>query len=258
VVGQMLDYAANGSAFWPFEEIKRLHEESGASLTEIGVAPDGEEDYWEKVKTNLRAGKLRLLFVADKIPTELRRIIEFLNGQMQETEVYGVEIRYYLSEGISAFVPTLIGQTGEALQVKQQRSKQWNEQSVLAEIAKSSGEKGLAVAQKLLQTFTGLGWSTWWGKGKQYASVILHVPGTQKYLMSLYPTDRKTSVQLHFAYMPEELRSKKKAELEQIPGVHIPEDRIDKYPSFDLLLLQDQKWLDVFISIFKCYLEETI
>jgi ribosomal protein L30E len=34
------------------------------------------------VDANLRAGKVRLVFVADEIPAELRRVVEFLNSQM--------------------------------------------------------------------------------------------------------------------------------------------------------------------------------
>ncbi len=40
------------------------------------------ETFWANVKTNLQAGKVRTLFVADEIPSESRRIVEFLNEQM--------------------------------------------------------------------------------------------------------------------------------------------------------------------------------
>jgi hypothetical protein len=32
-------------------------------------------DFWDRVKTNLAAGRIRLLFVADSIPSELKRIV---------------------------------------------------------------------------------------------------------------------------------------------------------------------------------------
>ena len=37
---------------------------------------------WQRVETNLRAARIRLLFVADGIPDELTRVVEFLNEQM--------------------------------------------------------------------------------------------------------------------------------------------------------------------------------
>ena len=52
-------------------------------------------DFSQRVKTNLQAGKIRLIFVADVIPSELRRIVEFLNQQMDPGEVLAVEIRQY-------------------------------------------------------------------------------------------------------------------------------------------------------------------
>src|SRR5258708_35282834 len=86
VVGQMLDYAANGVAYWPVEEIRSLFESNSAEPDEaIGglIGPEGDvEAYWQKVKTNLQAGRIRLLFVADVIPPELRKIVEFLNKPM--------------------------------------------------------------------------------------------------------------------------------------------------------------------------------
>lgn len=43
-------------------------------------------------QTNLQAAKVRMLFVADKIPVELRSIVEFLNKQMDPAEVLAVVI----------------------------------------------------------------------------------------------------------------------------------------------------------------------
>lgn len=122
VVGQMFDYAANAVVYWPLE---KLIAEFEKQCEADGVDPDdrlaeflGEdtdsEDFWNAVKTNLQAGKLRMLFVADKIPNELRRIIEFLNVQMDPAEVLAVEIKHYVGTGLKTLVPRVIGQTAEA------------------------------------------------------------------------------------------------------------------------------------------------
>jgi hypothetical protein len=42
-------------------------------------------DFGPRVGVNLKAGKLRLIFVADELPSELRRIVEFLNEQMNRS-----------------------------------------------------------------------------------------------------------------------------------------------------------------------------
>jgi hypothetical protein len=58
------------------------------------------ETFWAMVKTNLQAGRVRLIFVADVIPPELRRIVEFLNAQMDPAEVLALEIKQYVGEGL--------------------------------------------------------------------------------------------------------------------------------------------------------------
>jgi len=72
---------------------------------------DAIKSYWPLVEQNLRNGKLRLLFVADELPKEVRRIIEFLNNKMRDVEVLGVELRQYVGLNLRALVPRVIGQT---------------------------------------------------------------------------------------------------------------------------------------------------
>lgn len=70
------------------------------------------------MRTNLQAQRIRMVFVADEIPRELRRIVEFLNQQMDPAEVLAVEIRQYTGEGLKTLVPRVIGMTAEAEQRK--------------------------------------------------------------------------------------------------------------------------------------------
>ncbi len=47
-----------------------------------------------------------MLFVADEIPFQLRRIVEFLNAQMSEAEVLAViEVKQYVGQGLQTLVP---------------------------------------------------------------------------------------------------------------------------------------------------------
>lgn len=88
IVGQMLDYAAHATQTWNIDDIRRIFEErAGAAGQDPAAAlaellqedePDADE-FWRDVETNLRAARLRLLFVADGIPDELTRVVEFLN-----------------------------------------------------------------------------------------------------------------------------------------------------------------------------------
>ena len=120
VVAQMLDYASNALIYLPVEEIisnliinypdQDLEE---LLKSELGVETSSDE-FFEEVKTNLNAGKIRMVFVADYIPVELKTIVEFLNVQMNPAEVFVVELKQYIGDGLKTLVPRLVGQTAEA------------------------------------------------------------------------------------------------------------------------------------------------
>jgi hypothetical protein len=94
VVGQMLDYVANAAAYWQVSDPRRALDATARNATGsdgptsgddlvAAVASDGDvEEFWRRVETNLRAGRVRMIFVADELPAELVRVIEFLNAQM--------------------------------------------------------------------------------------------------------------------------------------------------------------------------------
>ena len=117
VVGQMLDYAANGIRYWAPDQLQAFFEKTCAESRKDPTAElfdvIGERDidqFWVDAGRNLRDGRLRLVFVADVIPDELRSVIEFLNSRLLDTEVYGVEVRRYAAQsGQESFVPRLIG-----------------------------------------------------------------------------------------------------------------------------------------------------
>ncbi len=104
VVGQMLDYAANATAYW---QAGRIAESSGKTTLKAGNNPDealvafiGDQDpevFWNQVDANFKAGNIKLVFVADSIPRELARIVEFLNEQMR-ADVRAIELRWFAGE----------------------------------------------------------------------------------------------------------------------------------------------------------------
>ncbi len=118
VVGQILDYAANGAAFWQKGTLKaafdKTCEESGEDpdliLNEF-LHDDDSAEFWDQVEANLEAGRVKLVIAADSIPSELARVIEFLNEQMR-AEVRAIELRYFLGgDGRRTLVPRIIGET---------------------------------------------------------------------------------------------------------------------------------------------------
>lgn len=125
VVGQMLDYAANAQIHWDIGDIRELVAQThGDKLGErmrelLGVEFEGDHEeeaatidrFWDTVAARIERGHMRLLFVADHIPSELKRIIEFLNTQMEHVEVLGVELTHYRAGSTEILVPRLVGQS---------------------------------------------------------------------------------------------------------------------------------------------------
>lgn len=130
VIGQMLDYAANGTAYW---QGGRVADSFAATMTQQGRDADAElavflggatdpQQFWQQVDANFAAGRIKMVFVADTIPRELARIVEFLNEQMK-ADVRAVELSWFESEGgVTALTPRVIGETERAQTEKAARS----------------------------------------------------------------------------------------------------------------------------------------
>ena len=123
IVGQMLEYAAHASETWTADDLRRTFEESTrakdrdpeevlAVLLQDEDEPDAD-GFWDRVSTNLAAKRLRLLFIADRIPDRLARVVEFLNGQMSTIEVLAVEVKRFRGSSEEMFVPRVIGRTAK-------------------------------------------------------------------------------------------------------------------------------------------------
>ena len=248
VVGQMLDYAANCDAFWSAESL-RAHfvgrcEATGQdpqSLIATHIGPEEDPDaFWAKVKTNLQAGRIRMLFVADRIPQELRRIIEFLNVQMQPAEVLGVELRQYEGEGLKALAPVVIGRTQSAADRKGMSTGPkggWDEARILEAIAGLGEPNSPAAARDIIA------WCHSHAARVQIttAGSIGPVFGTAADPLYPFLISPDGSLTLYLgglakrpAFEAATLRDAFRLELNKAPGVSLPPDAIVKQPRLPL------------------------
>lgn len=263
VVGQMLDYAANGPKYWPIEAIQAAF---AATCQRHGLDPDqrlkeflgpsqSPGQFWQTVNTNLKRGNVRLVFVADEIPPELRRIVEFLNEHMEPTEILAIEIRQYVSQGLKTLVPRVIGETTQAVLNKANQARQWDEAAFFEAIERQGDTAGAPVARAIFQWARDLGLGVEWGKGPKegaFYPVVEHL-GTSHYPVAIRTGYRKAYAQMQFSYLRRppfdeakihELRER----LNRIPGVHLPEDSVTKYPSIQLSLLGEEPARRLFLD----------
>lgn len=271
VVGQMLDYAANAVVYWPVDHLRAEYE---AGCCARGGDPDEEltawlgadgdiAKFWQDAKTNLQAGRIRLVFVADVIPPELRRIVEFLNQQMDPVEVLAVEVRQYVGgSGLRTLVPTIIGQTAESQQRKGVVDvRQWDEENFFAAIAAAQPAE-LHVARRVLEWSKANATRIWWGRGSQSGSFIpvLRHGDVDHQFFAVYTYG---TVEIYFQYYktktPFDAESKRlelRDRLNSIDGVAIPIDGITRRPGIKFSLLSSPENLDAFIAVMDWYIAE--
>jgi hypothetical protein len=196
VVGQMLDYAANCAIYWSVETLqsgleqtcRQAGRESEVVLTEL-LGPTGEiDEFWQRVKTNLQAKKIRLLFVADVIPLELRRIVEFLNEQMDPAEILAIELRQFAGGQLKTIVPTVYGQTQQATRKRGGVVTRWDERTLFDKLARTVGAKELHIARLIYE---------WMRKGGSRELIF----GSGKENGSVYPAFRPNSISINPAYL---------------------------------------------------------
>jgi hypothetical protein len=208
-----------------------------------------------------------MLFVADKIPAELRRIVEFLNEQMDPAEVLAVEIKHYAGQGWKSLIPRVNGQTEEATAKENPSAaagKQWDEESFFQDLASRKGTEDVQIARKILEWAKQKMPRLWWGKGKQDGSFI---PIMDHNNISYYPIAVWTygKVEIQFQWLQkrppfnEDAKRKQLLDLlNQIPGVNIPENAITRRPNIPLSIFKNEAALNQFLGILEWTIKEII
>jgi hypothetical protein len=123
VVAQMLDYAANAVNYWRADALATDFADTCKAdgvdpITKLSKllltdAPD-QDAFWRSVQANLSSGRIRMVFVADRIEKELETIILFLNEQMRPASVLALELRPFVNGNDRILSPRLVGATTRA------------------------------------------------------------------------------------------------------------------------------------------------
>ena len=259
VVGQMLDYAANAVVYWSVETIRAAFD---AACQQRGANPEeavlrflesesadenAVEAFWGRVKTNLQAKRIRLVFVADEIPPELRRIIEFLNEQMDPAEVLGVEVRQFVGDDLRTLVPRVVGQTADAERAKgagTREKREWNRDSFIAEMESRHGVDAAEAAGRILDWIEQRVGNVRWGQGTNGSfTPVLQVGDVEYSLFRVYVSNC-VEIPMRFlkdkpAFQMEDKRRAFLARLKEIPGANLPAENLTGLPSLPLSVLHE-------------------
>lgn len=258
VVGQLLEYAANGPRYWPLSSVRAQFEARCSRDAEdpddvlqrtFGGALDVEA-WWTAVETNLREGTLRLVFVADEISKELKAIIEFLNEQMVRTTVLGVEVPQFADETEShrMFVPVVIGLSERAESVKTGRKgRRWTVEQWLERHDELAEPEDAAVTRQLLAWADSQDVNVAFGTAMNNPSMNLErlIGDRWVSVVRLY-TDG--TIEVNFGNLPAPFNDlagwRALAErLQGIEGVKIPSERLGRFPTFPVSLIRREAQL---------------
>ncbi len=168
VVGQMLDYAANGQFYFTKEKIGNyINEQSQNSKVDaeeyvmsINPPSENKEEFLELIENNLREGQIRMLFFMEEAPMELKSIVDFLNKQMERSEMLIVEAKQYIKDGLKIVVPSLFGYTEQArmikktVTVKKTARKKWNEQLYFEKLLETTNQEIVAKQKEIFRSIS--------------------------------------------------------------------------------------------------------
>lgn len=272
VIGQMLDYAANAVVYWPVEEIRAKFEarcdaegEDPEEALAMLLGGDEEGDFWQRVKTNLQAGRVRLVFVADLIPRELRRVVEFLNEQMDPAEVVAVEVRQFIGDGVKTLVPRVIGQTEAAEQRKSATGatrEKITEAEFLATLDRERTPDEQRAVRRLLDWARPKSSVMSYKRGKTGARFIPHIliDGDRYYPFSIHLSG---TIYLQMRYLKDRAPFDDPAKREHlgkliadIPGLRLTEHGMAGFPAIPLESLADPREADRLIAALDWMWEE--
>lgn len=121
VIGQILEYAASAADDWGDGNLRKLarnfwRTHNAADIDEVlsrrfDIAAEDVESFWTKLELNLQNNRIRLIVAGDRIRPLVRRVLEFLNAEMKNVEVYALELSCFGNGDMSVVVPTIVGQT---------------------------------------------------------------------------------------------------------------------------------------------------
>ena len=208
--------------------------------TELGpvLGEEDEETYWAQAGANLKAGRIRLVFVADQIPRELRRVVEFLNGQMS-AEVLAIEVKQYVGEGdVRTLVPCHRPDGRDCSRKKSGGMRRRSSPSWSAGAAAGRGgccaQAARLGASEYEKRHLGQGPRRWLPDSRAQTD------GQRHYPFAIY-TYGGVEIQFQWLTRPPldspDVRLEFLARLNQIPGVQLPEDAITRRPRIQLSVL---------------------
>lgn len=220
------------------ESVKRKGLDLDNLILELQATSGMSTDtYFDRLQQNLREGQLRIVFFLEESSMELRSVVDFLNKQMERSEVLLVEARQYQLNGTRIVVPTLFGYTEEARLVKRTVTvstaasrKKWNRALYFADAQSRLRSEEVKAIEGLLDKAIALGCQISWGSGSVTGSFSIKAPNVcPRSLFSVFSNGR---LQINFGWLPDDTTKSLRTLIAETAGLRVPPEDGEQYPSY--------------------------
>lgn len=260
VVAQVLDY---GAFLWHsynnFDEFARVldekvNEKFGAGLNQklkdfFGIDDEGVSALLENFKKNLNEGNFKFVVLMDKLHSQLKDLIIFIN-ENSRFDIFAVEMEYYKYEDYEIMIPKLFGaEVKKDIGVSSAKAgRQWDEKNFFEEAEKILDKNELEILKDVYD-FAGTKGTVAWGKGVS-ATFSMRLKSSE-FQRNIFTTFSKGRTWIRIGSISQffgiEIGKWLAYEIRKI-GVEIPQDKNleHAYPEFNVVKLNREQ-----ITIFK-------
>ncbi len=138
-------------------------EESGSFLNHAFI---------EKLRENIVSGIMKLIIVADEIPSSLEHIIKFADHAMKDIAVYGVEIPQYTVNSKTVLTRSfVVTQQVEEKKKSSTPSMQWTKESMLKRFQECGNLRGIDNLSKIMPLAEHYGFNAVYGSGSTIPTI---------------------------------------------------------------------------------------
>lgn len=252
VIGQVFDYAAMIVDPKKVELIKKQFESSCRCnaknptkvLSDFLGSDINQYEFWANLEENISRKKLRMIFVCDTISQSLKRVIEFLSDLLSPAEIYGIEVRQFIGNGLKIYTPYVIGFSAEAIKKRtggDRKAIKWCEETFLKDVSACSGPRDIVTSELLIEWAKTNQLQVAWGKGsiKGSFTVAVKCEDEEYPIMTVYSSGRidllLSQLKATSMFESEKAREEIVSRFNEIlPKSTIKKSQIEKRPGFSV------------------------
>jgi hypothetical protein len=185
--------------------------------------------------------------------------VEFLDDQMDRTEVLAIEVRQYVGAGQTALVPVVVGRPQRPDRRPSPPARQWDATSFLDALQERGDGVDAGLVEALLAWAGDHGVELRWGRGAKHGSVNFSVSGAQGRCepITLWDSGKSVQVSINVARLRQGTPFAEPGRCETlfdrlnaVPGLVLPPDAVRRqYPAFRLATLAPPAGRDAFLRV---------